>query len=108
MTPNEAAIVSSLQERGWTILHRGWPDFLCGRHTTRGYRVIALELKSGVFEDMRPEQWEVAKMLSYTGLPVYRYNVDGNLRLYGTSWNLEALGGGTDPTFDFGSINARL
>lgn len=46
MNPLETKIKQQLEEDGWTVLRRGWPDFLCFRQIRdTGYELKAVEVK---------------------------------------------------------------
>lgn len=58
-TKFEQEVKDKLEEQGWTVYTKGWPDFLC----IRGKEVKAIEVKSGN-DVFRGDQVQVLNTLS--------------------------------------------
>lgn len=61
LTPTEEEVRQILLAEGWTVLRKGWPDFLCIR-PDKPSTVIAVEVKS-VNDGYSPEQQTVISAL---------------------------------------------
>lgn len=73
MTEFERKIKWHLERRGFTVLKRGWPDFLCFDDGWRDGRLMCVEVKSKG-DKLTPEQVLMHKMLKNAGIPVYVAN----------------------------------
>ena len=69
---SEGSCFDMFSERGWEVLKRGWPDFLCLK---RG-AVMAVEVKKTKSQSLRWDQIKVMRVLMRFGVPCYRYNGD--------------------------------
>jgi len=63
MTSYEGLLKEEYEQKGWTVLTNGWPDFLL----VRGNEIQAVEIKRRG-DKVRPEQVEMHKALSKAGL----------------------------------------
>lgn len=63
MNALEHLMKQRLEQRGWTVLSRGWPDFLC----VRGKEVKAVEIKSPD-DRLRQEQVTMHAALALAGI----------------------------------------
>jgi hypothetical protein len=79
MNANEKLVAAHIERRGFSILSRGWPDFLCvkkevpssyGIQQVIGKGVMCVEVKAGK-DDLSKEQRLVHTILKAAGLPVY-------------------------------------
>jgi hypothetical protein len=61
----EEAFMRGMERRGWTVLKRGWPDFLC----IRGDRIVAVEVKTDDI-GLTEKQIAVQDALKRVGLTV--------------------------------------
>jgi hypothetical protein len=71
MTPSEQVAKDCLVAEGWSVLHNGWPDFLCFRQGQSSRPdVIAVEVK---LPPDRPteKQKQLHHILIAAGIPVY-------------------------------------
>lgn len=76
----EAKLYAGLEEQGWQIDRKGWPDFLC----VRGEEVFCVEVKSPGKTKLRranSRQIEVMEVLSRF-FPCYVWTPDGGFRPY--------------------------
>ncbi len=70
MNALETKISDSLRKQGWTVLKRGWPDFLIYREQAGRLLVAGVEVKSD--RDTLSEQQEAMhRILRAVGLPVH-------------------------------------
>jgi hypothetical protein len=69
----EDQVDQKLEEQGWTVLKRGWPDRLCWRTNQNGKtEVCAIEIKNPATGDqLSPDQIRNHAILNAIGLPVY-------------------------------------
>jgi len=79
MNENEKLVAAHIERRGFAIMSRGWPDFLCvkkevpasyGVNEIIGKGVMCVEVKSGK-DSLSKEQKLVHTILKAAGLPVY-------------------------------------
>lgn len=56
--------------KGWKVIHRGWPDFLC----TKKDDLMLVEAKANPFVLLDERQLSVMKTLSSTGIPCFRWD----------------------------------
>jgi len=85
MNAREIQVKLKLQQKGFTVLRNGWPDFLCIRTTTRKLPgtsangdpafedirgACAVEVKSRT-DQLSPEQQAVRRVLQSARIPVY-------------------------------------
>lgn len=68
LNPREAVVARELENEGWEIFHRGWPDFLA----VRGDKVRFIEVKNyiGDASDLYGVQRRVAQVLAKIGIEV--------------------------------------
>ena len=67
-SPSEAKVASTLENDGWEVLKRGWPDFIA----IKGDTIRFLEVKRNDGDKLRPEQVRVSEILSRYGITVER------------------------------------
>jgi len=68
MNALETNISNALEKRGWTVLRRGWPDFLIYLEGHAGqFRVAAVEVKSDS-DNLSEQQEEMHRVLRAVGL----------------------------------------
>lgn len=65
MNNTETAVAEALRTEGWTVLRRGWPDFLCHRDGM----AAAIEVKSPR-DRLSEDQVQIHRVLVRCGLPV--------------------------------------
>src|SRR5580698_8131330 len=65
VNPHERKMAVALTNSGYSVLRKGWPDFLA----VAGNRVIAVEVKNHK-DQVRPEQAEMHEVLKRIGIPV--------------------------------------
>ena len=70
--PSEIACLHHLQAQGWTVLRKGWPDFIA----KRAGKVIAIEVKRNTLQSLSSYQRRVASWLTESGVTVYRWSPD--------------------------------
>lgn len=80
MNGNEQIVFQALQQRGFRVITRGWPDFLCVKHkwlpdqrTWDAREVIgamAVEVKAGK-DQLSADQEQVHSVLKAASIPVY-------------------------------------
>jgi hypothetical protein len=70
MTRFETIVHKWLHSNGWTVLTRGWPDFLCVKTGIRGVQVMAVEVKSAT-DKLSDAQKQVHELLQILGVPVH-------------------------------------
>lgn len=89
-TSSEKKVFEWLTKRNWTVLKRGWPDFLCVRkkkkvpagcmfpdlsdcnpHCTNKYEIFCIEVKRNKMDLLRPQQQQMHCILRELGVPVY-------------------------------------
>jgi hypothetical protein len=84
MNANEKLIADKLARKGFTIIDKGWPDFLCVKkqyvngqkvyeYATSG--VMCVEVKAGK-DKLSDAQKSVHAILKNIGLPVYTIHTD--------------------------------
>lgn len=67
----EALFTIKAEQAGWTVSHKGWPDFMCWRDG----QVCAVEVKPDVGStQLRQEQKDVMKTLASFGIPCYKWS----------------------------------
>lgn len=62
----EAFVCGALEDKGWEVIKRGWPDFLA----IRDGKVRLIEVKPNCISTMSPAQKRVAEILETLGLEV--------------------------------------
>lgn len=75
MTPSELKVFKILFDKGYKILTRGWPDFLCIKNVPGGLSAIAVEVKNG-YDKLTEEQKACHHILIKLGIPVYTVRTD--------------------------------
>ena len=79
MSKFEDQVQAWLEDKGWTVLRSGWPDFFCLKYHApkgnlpangAGYRGFGLELKQGA-DFMRENQLAMHDALAKIGFPSY-------------------------------------
>lgn len=69
----ENTAARKLEEAGWEVTKRGWPDFIC--RDPDGGAVMAVEVKprypDGEFHPLKTAQLEVFKILDSFGVPCW-------------------------------------
>lgn len=64
--PAELAVLAQLEADGYSVLKRGWPDFLA----VRGDEVRFIEVKPRAHSHLSPAQQRVAGVLAKLGIEV--------------------------------------
>jgi len=76
-TPNAAEhqFIKRAQRRGWIVIRKGWPDYLCFRPTTKigEYELMAVEVKPFFEKGLEPHQIISMSFLALKGLPCFVY-----------------------------------
>jgi hypothetical protein len=79
MTPSELLVKRALDAKGWTVIHRGWPDFFVFRDKVLVGEVerscFCVEVKTGT-DRPSDHQRAVHKLLKGLGVPVHVVNPD--------------------------------
>jgi hypothetical protein len=78
-THSEKLVGRALQRRGYTVINRGWPDFMVidpkwGGRGSMG-RAFAVEVK-GPKDQLRPAQVQMHRVLAALGVPVYTVRLE--------------------------------
>lgn len=69
MNAYESWLKGKLEERGWTVIRKGWPDFLCFQGSIeRPTDVLAVEAKLPGDEVWRDQTW-MKTLLNASGIP---------------------------------------
>lgn len=84
MNASEKIIADKLTRKGYTIIDKGWPDFLCVKkkfdpirrvYDATDLSVMCVEVKSGK-DKLSEHQKSVHAILKNVGLPVYTIHTD--------------------------------
>lgn len=62
----EVQVLEALEQAGWSVLKRGWPDFLA----VKGTEVRFIEVKPDSRHKLKPDQERVKDILGLLGLKV--------------------------------------
>lgn len=69
----EMQLRQQLEAEGWTVLHKGWPDFAC----VRGNDMMFIEVKNYRGEMLKQEQHYILTQLAKLGLNCAKWTPDG-------------------------------
>ena len=69
----EAQLKEQLVKEGWTVKHRGWPDFAC----IRGDEMIVIEVKGFRGEMLSEDQHYILTNLAKLGVNCFKWTPDG-------------------------------
>jgi len=75
MNTIEKQLYSQLLEDGWTVLTKGWPDFIAHKNET----LIAAEVKSSIREPLLKHQLKIMGLFQSAGIKCYRWSPDSEL-----------------------------
>lgn len=70
--PHERNCFDILNEDGWYVTKRGWPDFICFKKD----EVIIVEVKPKRDHRLKRAQYKVMQALSRYGIKCYRWSPD--------------------------------
>ena len=73
---SERQAILLLESQGYTLLKRGWPDFIA----IKDGHFICIEVKPNRKVKLKIEQEIVLRLLGKAGIPVYRYSPDKGLK----------------------------
>jgi len=76
MNKEEGYLQAHLEEEGWTVLRRGWPDLFCARETENGREVMLIEVKPYHGSRLKVEQRYLLLAMAEAGIPSYRWSPD--------------------------------
>ena len=67
---DEKLLWSKLQDEGWSVLRKGWPDFFCYKDDN----IMLIEVKPSRNHRLKSEQLEILLRLAEKGLSCYRWS----------------------------------
>ena len=68
----EAKLREQLERKGWKVLHKGWPDFVC----VKDDNMMFIEVKSYKGQMLKREQHLILTSLAKLGLNCYKWTPD--------------------------------
>lgn len=86
MNTAEDCLRNELEEQGWKILKKGWPDFAC----FRGTEFMVIEVKSHYSHRLKSEQRKLLLKFAEFGVPSYRWTPDTGLEQVTAEMRMES------------------
>jgi hypothetical protein len=80
MNLRELAVKRHLEDNGWNVLRRGWPDLLAFREVDGKLEVRGIEVKAGPADELSNYQKTVHAIFNRVGIPTNVYWADPGLK----------------------------